>query len=68
MKTVKRTRSKRGDGSLRERRPDVWEIRVTTGFDLSNGRSIQTSLIVGLVIESGWLAASRGGCGGRFVV
>lgn len=38
-----RSRSRRGDGSIRERRPGVWEIRVTTGVDPSTGKSKQTS-------------------------
>ena len=39
----KKTRSKRGGGTVRERRPGVWEIRVTTGRDPLKGRSLQTS-------------------------
>ncbi len=40
------TRSKRGTGSLRERRPGVWEVRVVVGFDPGRGRSIQRSFTV----------------------
>jgi integrase len=39
-------RSERGTGSLRERSPGVWEIRVVTGFDAGRGRSIQRSFTV----------------------
>jgi hypothetical protein len=39
-------RSKRGTGSLRERSPGVWEIRVVVGFDPGNGRSCQRSFSV----------------------
>jgi len=35
------TRSKRGTGSLRERSPGVWEVRVVIGFDPARARSIQ---------------------------
>ena len=40
------TRSKRGTGSLRERRPGVWEVRVVVGFDPGRARSIQRSFTV----------------------
>ncbi len=39
-------RSKRGAGSLRERSPGVWEIRVVVGFDPGNGRSCQRSFTI----------------------
>jgi hypothetical protein len=39
-------RSKRGTGSLRERSPGVWEVRVVVGFDPARGRSIQRSFTV----------------------
>jgi integrase len=39
-------RSERGTGSLRERTPGVWEIRVVVGFDPGRGRSIQRSFTV----------------------
>lgn len=34
-----------GDGSLRERRPGVWEIRVVVGVDPVSGRSVQRSFV-----------------------
>jgi integrase len=37
------TRSKRGQGTRRERRPGVWEIRITTGIDPETGQSQQQS-------------------------
>src|SRR5690242_10567434 len=40
------TRSKRGTGSLRERSPGAWEVRVVVGFDPGRGRSIQRSFTV----------------------
>jgi integrase len=40
------TRSKLGTGSLRERSPGVWEVRVVVGFDPGRARSIQRSFIV----------------------
>ena len=36
-------RSKRDGGSRRERRPGVWEIRVTVGIDPTTGRSLLKS-------------------------
>jgi integrase len=39
-------RSERGTGSLRERSPDVWEVRVVVGFDPARARSIQRSFTV----------------------
>jgi len=39
-------RSKRGTGSLRERSPGVWEVRVVVGFDPGRARSIQRSFTV----------------------
>jgi hypothetical protein len=39
-------RSERGTGSLRERSPGVWEVRVVVGFDPARGRSIQRSFTV----------------------
>jgi len=39
-------RSERGTGSLRERSPGVWEVRVVVGFDPGRGRSIQRSFTV----------------------
>jgi len=41
-----RTRGRRGSGSLRERSPGVWEIRVVVGFDSVRGRSVQRSFTV----------------------
>lgn len=38
-----RRRSPRGSGTKRERRPGVWEIRVTTGRDPATSRSVQQS-------------------------
>lgn len=35
---------KRGDGSVRERRPGVWEIRVATGRDVLTGRTTYRSV------------------------
>jgi hypothetical protein len=40
------SRSKRGTGSLRERSPGVWEVRVVVGFDPRRSRSIQRSFTV----------------------
>jgi hypothetical protein len=40
------TRARRGTGSLRERSPGVWEVRVVTGFDSARSRSIQRSFTV----------------------
>lgn len=40
------TRTKRGTGSIRERSPGVWEIRVVVGFDPVLGRSVQRSFTV----------------------
>jgi hypothetical protein len=39
-------RAKRGTGSMRERLPGVWEIRVVVGFDPVHSRSVQRSLTV----------------------
>lgn len=39
-------RTKRGTGSVRERSPGVWEIRVVVGFDAVHGRSVQRSFTV----------------------
>ena len=39
-------RSERGTGSLRQRSPGVWEVRVVVGFDPARGRSIQRSFTV----------------------
>ena len=38
-----RARARRGSGSIRERRPGVWEIRVVVANDPQTGRSIQRS-------------------------
>lgn len=38
-----RRRGVRGEGSRRQRRPDVWELRVTMGPDPETGRSRQRS-------------------------
>ena len=35
----------RGTGSLRERRPGVWEIRVAAGTDPVTGRTLQRSIV-----------------------
>lgn len=40
------TRTKRGAGSIRQRSPGVWEIRVVVGFDAVFGRSVQRSFTV----------------------
>jgi integrase len=40
------SRAGRGSGSVRERTPGVWEIRVVVGFDQSRGRSVQRSFTV----------------------
>jgi hypothetical protein len=37
---------RRGDGSVRERKPGVWEIRIVVGHDTITGRSIQRSFTV----------------------
>ncbi|HVM63761.1 MAG TPA: hypothetical protein VMU14_02790 [Acidimicrobiales bacterium] len=34
-----------GSGSLRERRPGVWEIRVAVGIDPVSGRTVQRSFV-----------------------
>lgn len=39
-------RARRGTGSLRERSPGVWEVRVVVGFDPAHGRSVQRSFTV----------------------
>jgi Phage integrase family len=39
-------RSERGTGSVRERSPGVWGVRVVVGFDPGRGRSIQRSFTV----------------------
>jgi integrase len=39
-------RSERGTGSVRERSPGVWEVRVVVGFDPARARSIQRSFTV----------------------
>ena len=39
-------RAKRGTGSIRERLPGVWEIRVVVGFDPIHSRSVQRSFTV----------------------
>ncbi len=41
-----RVRVRRGSGSVRERRPGVWEIRVVVANDLLTGRSVQRSFTV----------------------
>jgi len=41
-----RRRASRGTGSLRERSPGVWEIRIVVGFDPVRGRSVQRSFTV----------------------
>lgn len=40
------SRARRGTGSVRERSPGVWEIRVVVGFDIVRGRSVQRSFTV----------------------
>src|SRR5215210_6349976 len=43
----------RGTGSLRERRPGVWEVRVAAGSDPVTGRVIQRSITFhGTVVEA----------------
>jgi integrase len=44
--TVAAERAKRGTGTIRERLPGVWEIRVVVGFDPVFGRSVQRSFTV----------------------
>jgi hypothetical protein len=44
--TVQANRAKRGAGSIRERSPGVWEVRVVVGFDGVRGRSVQRSFTV----------------------
>jgi hypothetical protein len=39
VRTVALTRDARGGGSLRQRRPGVWEVRVAVGQDPVSGRS-----------------------------
>jgi integrase len=39
-------RAKRGTGTIRERLPGVWEIRVVVGFDPVHARSVQRSVTV----------------------
>jgi hypothetical protein len=39
-------RSERGTGSVRQRSPGVWEVRVVVGFDPARGRSVQRSFTV----------------------
>jgi hypothetical protein len=46
MVTATTTRARRGSGSLRERSPGVWEIRVVVGFDPVLARSVQRSFTV----------------------
>lgn len=41
-----RRRARRGSGSVRERRPGVWEIRVVVANDEVTGRSVQRSFTV----------------------
>ncbi|HSH61654.1 MAG TPA: hypothetical protein VK988_18800 [Acidimicrobiales bacterium] len=40
------SRGRRGSGSVRQRSPGVWEIRVVVGFDAVRGRSVQRSFTV----------------------
>src|SRR5262245_29871559 len=49
MSTVNRdgrARARRGAGSMRQRRPGVWEIRVVVGNDQVTGRSVQRSFTI----------------------
>src|SRR4051812_12942903 len=39
-------RARRGEGSMRERRPGVWEVRVVVGNDPVTGASKQRSFTV----------------------
>src|SRR5437773_4571696 len=41
-----RSRGRRGTGSIPERSPGVWEVRVVVGFDMVRGRSVQRSFTV----------------------
>jgi len=41
-----RSRAARGSGSIRERSPGVWEVRVVVGFDAVHARSVQRSFTV----------------------
>ena len=43
---VRRRRQGRGSGSIRERSPGVWEVRVVVGFDPVHGRSVQRSFTI----------------------
>lgn len=43
---IRTSRAQRGSGSIRERLPDVWEIRVVVGFDAVHNRSVQRSFTV----------------------
>lgn len=44
--TLTAERAKRGTGTIRERPPGVWEIRIVVGFDPVHGRSVQRSFTV----------------------
>jgi hypothetical protein len=44
--TAQQGRAARGSGSIRERSPGVWEVRVVVGFDPVHRRSVQRSFTV----------------------
>jgi hypothetical protein len=44
--TTATKRAKRGTGSIRQRSPGVWEVRIVVGFDAVRGRSVQRSFTV----------------------
>ena len=46
VRTVALMRDARGGGSMRQRRPEVWEVRVAVGPDPVSGRSRYRSLTV----------------------
>jgi hypothetical protein len=46
MVITEQVRASRGSGSLRERSPGVWEVRVVVGFDAVRRRSLQRSFTV----------------------
>src|SRR5664280_1161527 len=59
VRTVELMRDARGSGSLRQRRPGVWEVRVAVGPDPVSGRSRYRSLAVHGDRESAQAARER---------
>src|SRR5664279_4743648 len=59
VRTVALMRDARGTGSLRQRRPGVWEVRVAVGSDPVSGRSRYRSLTVHGDRESAQAARER---------